>query len=214
MKYLFATLVGLALTLGTFAGGIAFSINYLAADRVPVKKPYLDASLVFHTGVVRVDSKQQDYERIEARSVPEPKVETGSFIAEVELSAEIDDMTTASLSGPDVSSSSTLSDAHVNWCNDRYRSYQPETNSYTPYGGGSRECVSPFSEETRVASDEATLIQASAAGSSDQGFIQQHASSAQFGDEHLISCFHRYQSYRPEDNSYQPYGGGPREQCQ
>ncbi|RUX50229.1 BA14K family protein, partial [Mesorhizobium sp. M7A.F.Ca.AU.001.01.1.1] len=32
--------------------------------------------------------------------------------------------------------------------------------------------------------------------------------------DHVDSCFSRYRSYRPEDNSYQPYSGGPRRQCQ
>lgn len=31
--------------------------------------------------------------------------------------------------------------------------------------------------------------------------------------DHIQSCFDRYRSYRPEDNSYQPFGGGPRRQC-
>lgn len=31
--------------------------------------------------------------------------------------------------------------------------------------------------------------------------------------EHVAYCFSRYRSYRPEDNSYQPYRGGPRRQC-
>ncbi|TGV78178.1 BA14K family protein, partial [Mesorhizobium sp. M00.F.Ca.ET.158.01.1.1] len=32
--------------------------------------------------------------------------------------------------------------------------------------------------------------------------------------DHVDSCFSRYRSYRPEDNSYQPYSGGPRRQCE
>jgi hypothetical protein len=31
---------------------------------------------------------------------------------------------------------------------------------------------------------------------------------------HAEWCFDRYRSYAQEDNSYQPYGGGPRQQCQ
>ena len=31
---------------------------------------------------------------------------------------------------------------------------------------------------------------------------------------HIASCFARYRSYSPEDNSYQPYGGGSRRQCE
>jgi len=32
-------------------------------------------------------------------------------------------------------------------------------------------------------------------------------------DDHVSKCFARYRSYRAEDNSYQPYGGGSRRQC-
>lgn len=31
--------------------------------------------------------------------------------------------------------------------------------------------------------------------------------------DRVLSCSSRYRSYRPEDNSYQPFGGGPRRQC-
>ena len=31
---------------------------------------------------------------------------------------------------------------------------------------------------------------------------------------HVRWCSERYRSYRPEDNSYQPYGGGSRRQCE
>ena len=33
------------------------------------------------------------------------------------------------------------------------------------------------------------------------------------GSDHASYCFSRYRSYRPEDNTYQPFGGGPRQQC-
>ncbi len=38
--------------------------------------------------------------------------------------------------------------------------------------------------------------------------------SAYAGSDHASYCFGRYRSYRPEDNSYQPFGGGPRRQCE
>ena len=37
--------------------------------------------------------------------------------------------------------------------------------------------------------------------------------AASDSEEHIRSCFARYRSYRPEDNSYQPFDGGPRRQC-
>lgn len=109
--------------------------------------------------------------------------------------------------------------AHLEWCAQRYRSYRPRDNSYTPYGGGRAVCVSPYSEGSGeggvsappargdgYAEGEGELLQASA-GSADAGRYPA------FGDAHVAYCFSRYRSYDPADNSYQPYGGGPRRQC-
>lgn len=38
-----------------------------------------------------------------------------------------------------------LSPQHVDWCYARYRSYRAADNSYQPYGGPRRMCVSPYS---------------------------------------------------------------------
>ncbi len=35
-------------------------------------------------------------------------------------------------------------DAHVAWCLDRYRSYEPSSNTYQPYDAPRRACESPF----------------------------------------------------------------------
>lgn len=35
-------------------------------------------------------------------------------------------------------------DAHVEWCLDRYRSYNPRTNTWLSYSGEIRECRSPY----------------------------------------------------------------------
>jgi len=37
-----------------------------------------------------------------------------------------------------------LSDQHVRWCYDRYRSYRAADNSFQPYNGPRRECRSPY----------------------------------------------------------------------
>jgi BA14K-like protein len=33
---------------------------------------------------------------------------------------------------------------HVQWCSDRYRSYNARTNTWVAYGGAVRQCVSPY----------------------------------------------------------------------
>ncbi|WP_363220799.1 BA14K family protein [Mesorhizobium sp.] len=47
------------------------------------------------------------------------------------------------------------------------------------------------------------------------GYVpSQEAGAAWLPPDHVQYCFSRYRSYRPEDNSYQPYSGGPRRQCE
>jgi hypothetical protein len=38
-----------------------------------------------------------------------------------------------------------LSQAHIRWCYNRYRSYRSWDNSFQPYHGPRRQCVSPYS---------------------------------------------------------------------
>lgn len=35
-------------------------------------------------------------------------------------------------------------DAHVSWCYNRYRSYRASDNTFQPYNGPRRQCVSPY----------------------------------------------------------------------
>ncbi len=37
-----------------------------------------------------------------------------------------------------------LSNAHVRWCYDRYRSYDASSNTFQPYNGPRRACYSPY----------------------------------------------------------------------
>lgn len=37
------------------------------------------------------------------------------------------------------------SNRHVEWCLDRYRSYNPRTNTWLSYSGQVRQCISPYS---------------------------------------------------------------------
>ena len=39
----------------------------------------------------------------------------------------------------------SLSRAHVNWCENRYRSYRAWDNTFQPYHGPRRQCWSPYS---------------------------------------------------------------------
>ena len=39
---------------------------------------------------------------------------------------------------------SRSSNAHVHWCYHRYRSYRAYDNTFQPYRGGRRQCISPY----------------------------------------------------------------------
>jgi len=38
-----------------------------------------------------------------------------------------------------------MSNAHVQWCYNRYKSYRSSDNTFQPYNGPRRQCYSPYS---------------------------------------------------------------------
>ena len=100
--------------------------------------------------------------------------------------------------------------SHVRWCESRYRSYNQDDNSYMSYSGEQRPCISPYldagvGDQAAQPSTEASYVEGGAAPL---------IAAVEVSADHVESCFSRYRSYRPEDNSYQPYTGGPRRQCE
>jgi hypothetical protein len=77
------------------------------------------------------------------------------------------------------------------------------------YSGQQRPCVSPYLDTSadagQAAPDEVSY---------DEGGAAPLVATADLSDDHVQSCFNRYRTYRPDDNRYQPYSGGPRRQCE
>jgi hypothetical protein len=69
-----------------------------------------------------------------------------------------------------------------------------------------------LSDRPYSAANQAVEPEAYSQTVSDDGF-QESAGSPQ-SDSHADWCLARYRSYRMEDNSYQPFDGGPRRACQ
>ncbi|WP_292550419.1 BA14K family protein [Mesorhizobium sp.] len=109
--------------------------------------------------------------------------------------------------------------AHVEWCASRYRSYRPSNDHYTSYSGEQRPCISPYLDAgaadraTQPADDGASYVEATDTWSMDGDIPADETGGAWLPPDHVEYCFSRYRSYRPEDNTYQPYSGGPRRQC-
>ncbi|RWQ69647.1 MAG: BA14K family protein, partial [Mesorhizobium sp.] len=109
---------------------------------------------------------------------------------------------------------------HAKWCASHYRSYRPSDDHYTSYSGEQRPCISPYSDAgaaeraAQPPDDGASYVEASDTLPMDGYVPSQEAGAAWLPPDHVQYCFSRYRSYRPEDNSYQPYSGGPRRQCE
>ena len=69
--------------------------------------------------------------------------------------------------------------------------YAPSGDGYAATYGGPPEEISPEAEAAR-----------------------QQASGRPVSGDHADYCFSRYRSYDPQDNTYQPFDGGPRRQCE
>lgn len=226
MKLLLATLGGFALSLGMFAGGLVLATHTLTAKPVAVQAgPTQDVAALWTATPRKVDPAKQEFERVAAAPLPPEKTvpvasDESLIVASMDEASSgkevgFDNVATNALSPHprEPSGDVQLEIAHQEWCANRYRSYRSETNSFTPYSGGQRTCVSPYSgaaEELAGDFDGAQYV--SLAGDTRSRAVEAE-SDVWIESWHVQSCFDRYRSYRPEDNSYQPIGGGPRLQC-
>lgn len=228
MKPLLAAVAGFVVALGLFAGGIAVATGVIMVDEAPPLRAVGDVAEVWTVQPRPVDVEAQDFERVG------PAVTTGASRVEVTSSqaagAEtivasadpgLDTMTTAAFSpraaehGDMDEVMAELQAAHVAWCSRRYRSYDPASDSYRPYRGGSERCESPYSGEMGSMEEPAMHSYASDVPAQPAGYGgDRYAGASALSPDHVRNCFSRYRSYRVEDNTYQPFGGGPRRLCE
>jgi hypothetical protein len=206
MKALLGIVSGFVLTLAVFVSGLAFAAWILAAK--PMQQATPSASIVdLWTRDARpVKTKQQPFERI-----PAEQAEVSD--ASAKAKGTFDTIATSAVqpsSTEQMDAKAELPAAHVEWCASRYRSYQPETNSYRSYTGRERPCISPYSDVTAQPLNDG-YVEASYA--SVNGYTSTDEVRPELSPDHVQNCFSRYRSYRPVDNTYQPYSGGPRRQC-
>ena len=152
MKAALSIAVGFGLTLIVFFAGAASTAYLLAAPSVHGELDPDQSELWTATPKVVQQAASQPFRRIPVRVAdPAPASAAGSeaAMAEAELPDTGLDLTPTAAVGPQTggeapSLPAELSAAHVEWCANRYRSYRPRDNSYTPYSGGRRTCMSPF----------------------------------------------------------------------
>ncbi|MFS8056082.1 BA14K family protein [Rhizobium sp. BR 317] len=161
---------------------LASVASQFVADPEPHAFKDIAAHDLWTTKPVKVDPWQQHYERI-----PPLYSSYVTKASSVKLVPEDPAHSLRQLPTP----KPKLSGEHLAWCAERYRSFNPITNSYRSYGGGMRECSSPFQQFADTA---------------DQHVGPKENAGAE------AWCAARYKSYRPEDNSYQPWEG-PRRTC-
>jgi hypothetical protein len=257
MKAFLAIVGGFVMAFGMFAGGMLLATTVLTAEPARLLGPSVDVADVWSDEPRQVDASAQEFERL-PDALPEDTVaavQTGEEPAEVQVAAlqgelpttnaPVDPSHTAVVPPREEEPEQVdaqLAIAHLDWCHDRYRSYRASDNTYQPYSGGRRACVSPYFEDmagfsNTASSDEGqgeargdyveyeVYDEYDAYAGYDEGYVDERGGEwLSYADdgygggqvtsaEHVAYCFSRYRSYRPSDNSYQPYGGGPRRQC-
>ncbi|MGR9500128.1 BA14K family protein (plasmid) [Rhizobium leguminosarum] len=183
MKAIASVAFGILSSVGACVAAASVA-SYVVADSEPHAFKELAARDLWTTTPVKVDPRQQRYERV-------PPLYS-SYVTEASASM-------ASAARPDSARPPAelqtpqprLSAAHLAWCGERYRSFDPTTNSYRSYSGETRECSSPF-QRTVAEADEGVGTKVNA--------------------QPAARCAARYKSYRPKDNTYQPWEG-PRRSC-
>jgi hypothetical protein len=224
MRPFLALVGGFVLSLGMFAFGAGFATWLLMAEPVQQLGPAVDVAGLWTQQPRRIDAAAQDLTRVPGPAAPReatPSEESEPVRAKTagEVAPEVDDaVVTGSVERAAGAERLVpeLSAAHVEWCADRYRSYRVSDDTYAPYSGGRRPCASPFSGETEASLSDSVIYaeEAEDASASSVDWISAEAAEGDgLGSGHVADCYSRYRSYRPEDNTYQPYGGGPRRQC-
>lgn len=220
MKPVIKLLSASALAAGMVIGGVVLASAALAPEEDPHRFTGLDIKDLWTMEPVRIDRTAQNLERLPPRyashvvmvesdlgasdqSEQTATAGRGSKVGDIDtlVTAAIDETTSGF--GAD-----TLPPEHFSWCEARYRSYDPVRNTYRSFSGDIRPCDSPYQVEIMAELEEgdARVMTVSADGSNPGAGME--------NEGHVMACMERYRSYRPSDNTYQPYGGGPRQPCQ
>lgn len=223
MKPVLELLAASALSVGMVIGGVVVASAALSPEEEQHHFTGLDIADLWTSEPIRVNRDRQNLERLPPRYAshvtmadPEP-AENIASVAPV-----TDTMIESEIAGIDLVATSAVSDVstdvsedalpaqHISWCESRYRSYDAASNTYRSFSGQVRDCESPhltgLAPQWEEAEGEVIAVS--------DGSTYIDARSSKHTNANAHACMDRYRSYRVEDNSYQPYGGGPRQQCE
>jgi hypothetical protein len=202
MKPFLALVAGFVLTLAIFGSGLGFATWILAAKPVQQFTPGAGVADLWSRDARPVNKAAQTYERVTAQqpAVSDPNPPLG---APVDTSPAASDHIVTAAIQPALAQRPPA--AHVDWCEGRYRSYRADDNSYMSYSGERRSCISDYLDRGAHSQPLAETV----------SYVESTSGNgAGYSTEHQQHCFSRYRSYRAEDNTYQPFSGGPRRQCE
>jgi len=221
MRTVAAIIASLLLSIVTFSIGAIGAVFYVLTPESASGPRATHVVDLWTTEPKVVAQKKHQLEVAFANEIPSSHSEQRILYSEaVERTAfqdaELDGFTTSSVDEEQNQSPRILSREHVHWCMSRYNSYRAEDGTYQPYNGKRRPCVSPYmADETDVYDKNggaANEILQSAQRSVNDDDQNGQLMAADITD-HTRNCSERYKSYRSEDNTYQPFNGGPRRQC-
>ncbi|RWC69319.1 MAG: BA14K family protein [Mesorhizobium sp.] len=198
MKAILALVGGFVLTLAVFGSGLGFAAWLLAAKSPHEARRTVSVAELWTRDARPVNKTAQNLERLPADQPAAP---------DIAAREQAPDPTATGSIAPSAEAAE-LPGSHVKWCASHYRSYHPDDNTYMSYSGRLRPCVSPYLDAGADQSAQPTAEVSYVAGD------VASAVTTGLSADHVDSCFSRYRSYRPDDNSYQPYSGGPRRQCE
>ncbi len=220
MKAFLGIVGGFAVSMGMFAGGLVFATTILSVEEEGKPGRSVDVAELWTEAPRTVDRQAQQFERAPATNPVEEEPQVVAMATPDELAigranpisgfGQDEDLVEENGSWDDGADAALQ--AHLDWCASRYRSYDPTRNTYRSYSGGSRECVSPYLAEIRSAAVDAEPMMVA-----DRGYTvvsAEEGSGNGLSASHVRECQNRYRSYRASDNTYQPFGGGARRQCQ
>lgn len=222
MKTLAAIIASVLLSIVTFSLGVFGATLYLSTPEPASLSRAIGVADLWTTEPKVVARNRHQREAAEGEEMSASRIELGSLPNETRdqqsfLDAQPDEFLTSSIAEDQNPGPKTLSREHVQWCISRYNSYRADDDTYQPYTGKRRHCVSPYFANGAPIHDVDRGVAEEVLLSSDRslGDGQKNAPLVTADvEDHTRKCGERYKSYRTDDNTYQPYDGGPRRQCQ